>query len=65
MMNDAVAEGGGENFANNGFARDEGDAAGGDVGAVENSVAEVDEVFEFVQLEMMFIFLLPPFLASR
>ena len=54
-MDDAVAEGSGEDFSDDGLSGDEGDAAGGNVGAIEDGVAEVDEVFESVHFEDVFV----------
>lgn len=42
MMYDAIAEGGGDDFADDGVADDEGDTAAGFVTALDNTVAKID-----------------------
>ena len=42
MMNDAIAEGGGDDFADDGIADDEGDTAAGLVTALDNTIAKID-----------------------
>ena len=55
MMDNAVTKRGGEDFSDDGFTGDESNAARGNVSAVDNSITEVDEVFEGVHLENMFV----------
>lgn len=42
MVNDAIAEGGGDDFADDGIANDEGDTAAGPVAALDNAIAKID-----------------------
>lgn len=42
MVNDAIAEGGGDDFADDGVANDEGDTAAGFVAALDNTIAKID-----------------------
>lgn len=56
MMNDAVAEGGGENFANNGFFYDMRFASGWFVGSIDDRAFEIFEILESVDFKNMFIF---------
>ena len=56
MMDDAVAEGGGDDFAGDGVLNDEGDAAAGMIITAEDAVAEVNEVFHIVEFKAMFVY---------
>ena len=48
VMNDAVAEWGGNDFADDWIADDEGDATAGFITALDDAVAEKNEVFHVV-----------------
>ncbi len=55
VMDDAVTKGGGENFADDWVVDDVGGAAGRAIGAVEEGVAEIDEISSFVDFEFVFV----------
>lgn len=55
MMNHAVAKGSGDNFADDRVVDDEGDAAAGFVVMANEAVAEIDDVFHSIELELMFV----------
>ena len=55
VVDNAVDKGGGENFAFDGMMDNKGDAAAGMVGASENSITEVNEIFKIVGLEAMLV----------
>ena len=56
MMDDAVAEGGGDDFAGDGVLDDEGDAAAGMIITAEDAVAEVNEVFHIVKFKAVLVY---------
>lgn len=55
VMDDAIAERGGDDFADDGIVDDEGDAATGFVAALNNAVAEENQVFHIVELKAVFV----------
>lgn len=55
VMNDAVAERGGDDFADDGIVDDESDAAARFVATLDDAVAKKNEVFHVVQLEAMLV----------
>lgn len=55
MVDDAVAEGCGDDFADDWVADDEGDAAAGLIAALDDTVAQVDEVFHVVEFETVLV----------
>jgi len=55
VMDDAIAERGGDDFADDGVVDDEGDAATGLVAALDDAVAEENQVFHIVELEAVFV----------
>lgn len=55
MMNHAVAKGGGDDFADDGVVNDEGDAAAGFVVMTDEAVAEINDVFHGIELELMLV----------
>ncbi len=54
-MDDAIAERGGDDFADNRVVNDEGDAAAGFVTAAKNAVAELGDIFHFVNFKTVFV----------
>lgn len=55
MMDDTVAEGGGEDFAANGTANKKSDAATRLVGAIYDGIAEIHEIFGIVYFEAVLV----------
>ena len=54
-MDDAVAKGCGDNLADDRIMDDESDAAARNITAADNAIAELSNIFHFVELETMFI----------
>lgn len=55
VMDDAIAERGGDDFADDGVVDDKSDAATGFVAALDNTVAEENQVFHIVEFEAVFV----------
>lgn len=55
VMDDAVTKGSGDDFADDGIVNNEGDAATGFVAALNDAVAEENQVFHIVELEAVLV----------
>lgn len=55
VMDDAIAERGGDDFADDGVVDNESDAATGFVAALDDAVAEENQVFHIVEFEAVFV----------
>lgn len=55
MVDDAIAKWSGDDFADHWVTDDEGDAAARFVAALDNAVAETDEIFHVVKFEAVFV----------